>query len=197
MSPTNAEETYNAQCSAPSWEIWHRRFGHVRYSGLQKLLENKLVEGLEINKKMPKPECIACTEAKLSEASYGPATDRYTRLGQLTHLDLWGKYNVASIHGNRYYLLLVDDATRYVTVEFLKSKSKAVQRIIEYLTHLKTLGHTPHAIRMDRGTEFIKDELRDWCCSQGVHFELTAPYSPSQNGVAECMNRMLVELLHV
>ena len=82
-SPADTEETYNAQCSAPSWEIWHRRFGHVRYSGLQKLLENELVEGLEINKKMPKPDCIAYMEAKLSEASYGPATDRYTRPGQL------------------------------------------------------------------------------------------------------------------
>ena len=193
-SPTDAEETYNAHSSTPSWETWHKRFGHVGYSGLQKLLENELVEGLEVNKKLPKPDCIACTEAKLSEAPYGPATNRYMQPGQLTHLDLWGKYDVASIHGNRYYLLLVDDATRYVTVEFLKTKSKAAQRIIEYLTHLKTLGHTPHAIWIDRGTEFVKDELRDWCRSQGVHFELTAPYSPSQNGVAERMNRTLVEL---
>ena len=110
------------------------------------------------------------------------------------HLDLWGKYDIASIHSNRYYLLLVDDATRYVTVEFLKSKSKAVRKIIEYLMHLKVLGHTPQAIRMDRGTEFLNDELREWCRSEGVHFELTAPYSPSQNGVAEHMNRTLIEL---
>ena len=47
---------------------------------------------------------------------------------------------------------------------------------------------------MDRGTEFLNDELREWCQSEGVHFELTAPYSPSQNGVAERMNRTLVEL---
>ena len=194
-SPADAEETYVANSSAPNWETWHKRFGHVGYSGLQKLLENELVEGLEINKKTPKPDCIAYMEAKLSEASYGPATNRYTWPGQLTHLDLWGKYDVTSIHGNRYYLLLVDDTTRYVTVEFLKTKSKAAQRIIKYLTHLKALGHTPHAIQMDRGTEFVKDKLRDWCCSQGVHFELTVPYSPSQNGVAERMSRTLVELL--
>ena len=122
--------------------------------------------------------------------------DRYTRPGQLTHLDLWGKYDVASIHSNHYYLLLVDDATCYVTVEFLKTKSKAMQKIIEYLIHLKALGHTPHAIRMDRGTEFVKDKLRDWCRSQGVHFQLTVPYSPSQNGVTKHMNCMLVKLSH-
>jgi hypothetical protein len=124
-NPDDAQKTYLSHNSASSWEIWHRHFGHVGYSGLQKLLENKLVEGLKINTKMPKPDCIACIEAKLFEAPYGPAMNRYMWLGQLTHLDLWGKYNIASIHGNRYYLLLVDDATCYVTVEFLKSKSKA------------------------------------------------------------------------
>ena len=85
--------------------------------------------------------------------------DRYTRPGQLTHLDLWGKYDVASIHSNHYYLLLVDDTTHYVTVEFLKTKLKATQKIIEYLTHLKALRHTLHAIWMDHGMEFVKDEL--------------------------------------
>ena len=120
VSPRTAKETYDAHDFAPSWEIWHKWFGHVGYSGHQKLLEHDLVEGLELNKKSPKLDCIACAEVKLSKASYGPATDRHMQPGQLTHLDLWGKYDIASIHSNRYYLLLVDNATRYVTVEFLK-----------------------------------------------------------------------------
>jgi hypothetical protein len=99
-NPDDAQKTYLSYNSTSSWEIWHRYFGHVRYSGLQKLLKNKLVEGLEINMKMLKPDCIACIEAKLFEAPYGSAMNRYMWLGQLTHLDLWGKYDIASIHGN-------------------------------------------------------------------------------------------------
>ena len=69
-----------------------------------------------------------------------------------------------------------------------------MQKIIEYLTQLKVLGHTPQAIQIDHGMEFLNDKLREWCRSEGVHFKLTVPYSPSQNGVVERMNRTLVEL---
>ena len=65
------------------------------------------------------------------------------------HMDLWGKYDTASINGNRYYLLMVDDAICHTTVEFLKNKSKAAQKVIEYLTYLKTQNKMPHAIQMD------------------------------------------------
>ena len=47
---------------------------------------------------------------------------------------------------------------------------------------------------MDRGTEFVNEPLKSWCDSRGIRLQLTAPYSPSQNGVAERMNRTLVEL---
>ena len=51
-----------------------------------------------------------------------------------------------------------------------------------------------HAIRVDRGTEFINKDLISWCQAKGMDVQQTAPYSPSQNGVAERMNRTLVEL---
>ena len=99
--------------------------------------------------------------------------------GELTHIDLWGKYDVTSIHGNSYYLLMVDDASRYITVEFLKAKSEAADKIKEYFAYLMARGKTPCALRMDRGTEFVNEDLQTWCNSQGIKFQLTTPYSPS------------------
>jgi transposase InsO family protein len=119
---------------------------------------------------------------------------RTTAVGDLTHIDLWGKYSVNSIEGNQYYILFVDDYSRYVTVQFLKTKTAATQSVRDYLTHLSTHEHTPKAIKVDRGTEFINDTLKTWCAQKGVDINMTAPYSPSQNGVAERMNRTLVEL---
>ena len=55
-------------------------------------------------------------------------------------------------------------------------------------------GRKPRAIRVDRGKEFLSDQLKDWCEERGIEIQLTAPYSPSQNGIAERMNRTLVEL---
>jgi len=184
----------NANTSHLPWEVWHRRFGHVGYSGLQNLLRLNIVDGFTVDASSLKPDCVACTEAKLFEAPYGPASDKQTKTGELTHTDLWGKYDVKSINGNQYYLLLVDDATRHITTEFLKSKKQAARKVIDYMTYLKVRGKSPRAIQMDRGTEFVNESLRDWSNTEGIQLQLTAPYSPSQNGVAERMNRTLVEL---
>jgi transposase InsO family protein len=192
--PADAEYAFHAQAFQPSWEVWHRKYAHVSYSGLQHLLDNKMVDGFDVDTSTDKPDCVACTEAKLIRSPYGPATDRFTKPGELMHVDLWGKYDKISIHGNKYYLLLVDDASRFVTVEFLKSKHQAAQKIKDHMTHLMSRGMSPCAIRMDRGTEFVNEELRTWCHSKGVRYQMTAPYSPAQNGVAERMNRTLEEL---
>ena len=115
-------------------------------------------------------------------------------VGELTHIDLWGKYDTTSLHGRQYYILFVDDSSRYTTVEFLKANSQASDHVKAYLTYLQTCGRKPHAIRVDRGKEFINENLKTWCHQQGIEINQTAPYSPSQNGVTERMNRTLVEL---
>ena len=73
----------------------------------------------------PKADCVACTEAKQSVEPFDQHSERNTEPGDLTHIDLWGKYDTTSINGNHYYILFVDDSGRYVTTEFLKEKSDA------------------------------------------------------------------------
>ena len=40
----------------------------------------------------------------------------------------------------------------------------------------------------------MNDKLENWCKERDIEIRLTAPYSPSQNGIAERMNQTLVEL---
>jgi transposase InsO family protein len=124
------------------------------------------------------------------------STTRKMEARELTHIDLGGKYAIRSIKGNQYYLLFVDDATRYVTINFFKEKSAAAQGIIKYLAHLIIQGQKPKVIQIDGGKEFVNQKLESWCKEQGIEIHSTAPYSPSQNGVAEQMNHTLVELAH-
>jgi hypothetical protein len=83
------------------------------------------------------PDCMACTEAKQLVIPFNQKGDQETLPGELTHVDVWGKYEIASINGYSYYLLLVDDASCYITVQFLKSKDQAAQKIMNYMMHLK------------------------------------------------------------
>jgi hypothetical protein len=118
MEPEPACFTTNIQ-KLP-WEILHQHFRHISYSGLEKLVHLDLVDGIQVDTKSLKLDYIPCMEAKLFEAPYSPAIGTETKVGELMHVDLWGKYDIKSIHGNQYYLLLIDDAARHITVEFLK-----------------------------------------------------------------------------
>ena len=121
----------------------------MSYLGLQHLLDNNMVDSLDVNVSTDKLDCVACTEAKHARIPYGPLIKKFTKPGELVHVDLWGKYDKVSIHGNLYYLLLVNDASHFVTVEFLKLKRQATQNIKDYITYLMACGMPPCAICMD------------------------------------------------
>ena len=188
LSHTGNRYSLTTQTQTLTWETWHRRFGHVSYTGLGKLHSQNLVDGFILDVGSPKPDCSACTAAKQSIKPFGPTSKRVSEPGELTHADLWGKYDIASINGCYYYLLLIDDATRYITVYFLKSKDRATLQTKNYFTHLTFQNKQPRALRIDQGTEFINQSLLSWCEARGIEIQRTAPYSPSQNGVAERMN---------
>ena len=74
----------------------------------------------------------------------------------------------------------------------MRDKSKAAEKVKEYLAKLISHDRKPKAIHLDRGKEFLN--VTSWCQEKGIDIQKTAPYSPSQNGVAERMNRTLVEI---
>jgi len=143
---TDVQINLSTQAQMFTWESWHRRFRHVSYSSLTKLHTQNLVEGFTIDMDSPKPDCPACIAAKQSEKPFGPPTKRVSQAGKLTHTDLWGKYEIASINGSQYYLLLINDATCYITVRFLKTKDQAAQQTKNYFTYLSVREKQPHAI---------------------------------------------------
>ncbi|GJU63235.1 zinc finger, CCHC-type containing protein [Tanacetum coccineum] len=47
-------------------------------------------------------------------------------------------------------------------------------------------------LRTDRGGEFTSNEFTKYCKENGIARQLTAPYSPQQNGVVERRNRTIL-----
>jgi hypothetical protein len=101
------------------------------------LYNEQLLDGFTVDLNTLTLDCPSCTEAKQSIKQFRlrPETPRKNK-GELTHMDLWGKYDITSIHGHQYYLILVDNATCYVTIYFLKGKHEAAQHVKNYLTYL-------------------------------------------------------------
>ena len=48
------------------------------------------------------------------------------------------------------------------------------------------------ALRSDNGGEYISNEFKNFCASEGIRRELIAPHNPQQNGVVERKNKTIV-----
>lgn len=121
---------------------------------------------------------------------------RTTQPRELIHTDVWGPAQTKALSGRaRWYISLIDDATWYCEVQFMVSKGEASNKVKEYLTYLeRQLGRWMKAVRADNGKEYVNNVLLSWCTETGIALQLTAPYSPAQNGIAEQFNRTLREL---
>ena len=197
VKPKIAEHTYVSEKQLPTWNDWHKHYGHINILSLQYLQQHRMINNLRVNPLREVIPCDACHAGKLSIKSFKQRHNiTTTKPGQWTHTDLWGPSSTTSIGGAKYYLLCVDDYSCYVTIAHLKSKDQAAWTIKQYLTFLKNqYAFQPCALHMDNGKEYVNAELIDWCWDNGICLELTAPYSPQQNGVAEHANRTLVELM--
>ena len=57
-----------------------------------------MVNGFIIDKNSSKPNCVVFTKAKQHVEPFPKSSIRYTEPGELTHIDLWGKYLIRSIN---------------------------------------------------------------------------------------------------
>ena len=170
-----------------TWLEWHHQFGHIGVSGLQRTLSKRLVTGMTVNENdSPKFDCDVCTQAKLARAPFPCQSEsRAEQPGDLTHMDLW-ECCMTGIHGVRYFISFIDDCSRCIAVEFLKTKDQAFEKFRNYVAYLeRQYNMSPKCFRADNGGEYITGDLQRWCASMGIRLEYTAPHSPAQNGVAE------------
>jgi transposase InsO family protein len=88
-----------------------------------------------------------------------------------------------------YFLLLVDDYSRYMWLSLLPSKDLAIDAIKKIkATDEKKSGHELCGLRIDRAGEFTVAQFTEYCAKLGIRREMTTPYSPQQNGVVERRN---------
>lgn len=79
---------------------------------------------------------------------------------------------------------------------FLNSKDQAYGIFKEFKLKVKNELRTKlKMFRTDRGGEFTSNEFLQYCKDNGIKRQLTAPYSPQQNGVVERKKKELYSQL--
>jgi hypothetical protein len=94
-----------------------------------------------------------------------------------------------------YYLSITDSFSRFSWI-FI-TKDRRAETVIQLLERWmakqeRQLGHLLVSIRFDNAREFVA--LEPWAEKKGIDLEFTESYTPAQNGPAERLNRLLLEI---
>jgi transposase InsO family protein len=164
----------------------HERLDHTNFGSLEKMGRLEMVRGPpQISH--AEQFCDTCVLAKHRRRVF-PKQSKYRadKALELVHDDLCRPVKLATPGGLRYFLLLVDDVTRYIWVVLLTAKSEAssVNKCIQTAAE-KECGRKLRVLRTDNGGELMAVEFAAYCADEGITRHFLAPYTPQQNKVVE------------
>lgn len=181
--------------------LWHCRYGHLSYTGLQTLASKNMVKGLPnlgeiIASRKTNAVCIGCLKGKQHrEIMPRKATWRAEARLELIHADICGPISPMSHGQKRYLICFIDDFSRKSWVYFIAYKSDAFSTFKQFKSRVeRESGLFIKCLRTDRGGEFTSHEFTDCCRQEGIKRQLTTTYRPQQNGVAERKNRTVMNM---
>ena len=94
-------------------------------------------------------------------------------------------------------MTLIDDAIRYCYIYLLKTKDEAFHYIKIFKAKVENqIERKIKRLRDDHGGEYISNEFSQFCAEYSIIHEVTPPYSPQSNGVAERKIRTLTDLVN-
>jgi transposase InsO family protein len=180
---------------SPLGWLWHRRLAQVGMSTLKKLLKKEMVRGLKDVFEKDKL-CSACQAGKqVTNTHPTKAFMSTSRPLELLHMDLFGPMTYASVGGNLYCLIVVDDYSRYTWVFFLKDKTEVASTFKKFAKKAQNEFEVKiKKIRSDNGKEFDNTNIEEYCDEVGIKHEVSTTYTPQQNSVVERKNRTLITL---
>ena len=111
-------------------------------------------------------------------------------------MDLFGPSRIASLVGNLYPLVIVDDYSRYTWTLFLAYKNdayKAFKKLAKVLQNEN--GCCVKSIRSDHEGEFQNAKFERFCEKHGISHSFSALRTLQRNDVVERKNRSLEELV--
>ncbi|CAI7926592.1 unnamed protein product [Closterium sp. NIES-53] len=185
--------------------LWHHRLGHPSLPRLRGMHSRLLVSCLPTSLP-PLPPSLAppylpCVEGQQRAAPHSSSFPPTTSPLQTLYMDMWGPTRVSGQSHERYFLLVVDDFTRYTTVFPLRSKGQVVDVLIPWIHTIRLQLRERFStdlpvlrLHSEQGGEFSSDLFKDFCRWEGIFESFTLPDPPQQNGIAERCIGLVMEV---
>ena len=108
--------------------------------------------------------------------------------------DVCTLFTTRSHSGFLYFVTWIDDKSRKVFVDAMKEKSKVARHLRTFVARVELeTGQRLKVLRSDGGGEYTAGGVQSFLQEKGIRHKLTTADTPQHNGVAERMNRTLVE----
>ncbi|GJS25168.1 retrovirus-related pol polyprotein from transposon TNT 1-94 [Tanacetum coccineum] len=151
--------------SSQAW-LWHRRLSHLNFDTINLLSKYDIVTGLPKFNFVKDHLCSSCELGKAKR----------------------------NFNGKKYMLVIVDDDSRYTWTNFLRSKNKTPEVLIDFLKLVQRGLHVQvRRFRTDKGTEFLNRTLHAYFAPEGIEHQMSTARTPEQNCIGKRRNRTLVE----
>lgn len=143
LYPLHASRTSNKISHASfvslyiSSEIWHHRLGHLSATIQQAIFSNN--SSIMSKIKDTKSICTSCQHGKSKKLSFSLSSHVSSKPLELIHSDVWGPAPTPSISGYKYYIIFIDDFSRYCWLFPLKQKSNSLSVFSHFKLHVENL----------------------------------------------------------
>ncbi|CAI7904715.1 unnamed protein product [Closterium sp. NIES-54] len=149
----------------------------------------------------PAPPCIPCVEGRQRAPPHSSSFPLMTAPLQTLYMDVWGPARVNGQGHECYFLLVVDDYTRYTAVFPLRNKGEVPDVLIPWIRAVRLQLRERFRedlpilhLHSDRGGEFPSDLLREFCHGEGILQLFLLAASAHQNGIVEHRIGLVMEV---
>jgi transposase InsO family protein len=174
----------------------HRRHGHSNHESLRTMVNKGIIKGVKIKPGSIATPCKPCFLAKAKRKPIPKIRQRpkAQEFADLVYSDIWGPASVRTISHARYFFLIVDDATRWLWAELMRTKSEAFDHYKHFEAWAQTQFKRPiKVLQTDRGGEYMSSAFTEHCKSRGTVHRLSVHDVHELQGAVERANYTLLD----
>lgn len=175
---------------------WHRHFGHLRATSLERT--EGAVSGMDLRKEdlaeLRQTTCVPCIEGKMTRAPFQAGKETTSSCLEIIYSDTCRPMPQPSRAGNMYFTTIIEKHMRWKALVPHKVRREAKDAVMSVINHWETQTATRAKVILTDGALDFKRQLWDnWTRGkENIHIT-TACYTPEQNGLAKRYNRTVME----
>ena len=165
-----------------SSSLWHSRLGHASLPRVQSLASSGHLGRVDFDSF----DCVSCQMGKQKALPFNNSASLSSAAFDLVHFDVWGPAPIPSQGGSCYFVIFIDNYSRYTWLYLLHDRSELLRVFRDFKQMIKTqFNSTIKIFRSDNAMEYTSVSFLNTLKEDDTLSHRSCPYTSQQNGRAE------------